>query len=291
MNEYAIPGTADLAQIGDFIANIEVAGARFVGARIDGERTIAAFVIELGVPPRPQVLAADAAPPADSLLAWAGPMRVGGETRQVHLWRRRLSAELPPGGLEAKVAAVQEKLGVGIDGRAGPETWGALAATVLGPGAANIDTGTADARSERHIASLQPEVRPYARALWFKARAHGIDIKVISGTRSFREQDRLYAQGRTTAGPKVTSARAGESVHNYGHAFDIGVFEGREYLGSGRKYDQVGVLGQEIGLHWGGTWRKPDRPHFELWPAWFTGGSSSEFARALRERMPEGYGG
>lgn len=34
-------------------------------------------------------------------------------------------------------------------------------------------------------------------------------------------QDALFAQGRTKPGPRVTSARAGQSYHNYGLAVDI----------------------------------------------------------------------
>ncbi|HUI32006.1 MAG TPA: M15 family metallopeptidase [Dysgonamonadaceae bacterium] len=39
--------------------------------------------------------------------------------------------------------------------------------------------------------------------------------------RSFFEQDKLYAQGRTAPGTIVTNAQGGESFHNYGLAVDI----------------------------------------------------------------------
>nr|WP_295770097.1 M15 family metallopeptidase [Rhodoferax sp.] len=41
--------------------------------------------------------------------------------------------------------------------------------------------------------------------------------------RSCAEQDALYAQGRTAPGNKVTNAKSGDSNHNFGIAFDIGV--------------------------------------------------------------------
>lgn len=44
------------------------------------------------------------------------------------------------------------------------------------------------------------------------------------GLRTFEEQDRLYAQGRTASGSIVTQARGGESAHNYGCAFDATIW-------------------------------------------------------------------
>lgn len=41
------------------------------------------------------------------------------------------------------------------------------------------------------------------------------------GTRTMKEQDELYAQGRTRPGKIVTAAKGGESAHNFGLAFDF----------------------------------------------------------------------
>ena len=59
-----------------------------------------------------------------------------------------------------------------------------------------------------------------------KSAQNGIIIKVISGLRTYDEQNGLHAKGRTTPGKIVTNARGGYSNHNFGIAFDIGVFEG-----------------------------------------------------------------
>ena len=53
------------------------------------------------------------------------------------------------------------------------------------------------------------------------ARALGQDYFVISGYRNHKEQDALYAQGRSTPGKKVTNARGGFSAHNWGIAVDV----------------------------------------------------------------------
>jgi len=49
----------------------------------------------------------------------------------------------------------------------------------------------------------------------------GVRLRITQGLRTFKEQDDLYAQGRTKPGPKVSNARGGQSMHNYGLAFDV----------------------------------------------------------------------
>lgn len=195
--------------------------------------------------------------------------------------------------IEELIAAVQAELGVQVDGKAGPQTWGAvyrrIVKPVTRPAGAGTNTSTdlaeVDPRSEKCINSLLPEVRPMARALVQKAGAVGIRIKVISALRSYEEQAALYAQGRTGAGNIVTNARPGYSNHNFGIAFDIGVFEGQHYLPESPKYNAVGALGIDIGLEWGGSWKTiVDAPHFQLRPAWATTMSERQMLAELRTR-------
>lgn len=89
-------------------------------------------------------------------------------------------------------------------------------------------------------------------------------MRVIQGTRTYAEQDALYAQGRTTPGSRVTNSPGGYSFHNFGVAFDVGLFSGRAYIEGGSGYISVGHLGEGIGLEWGGRWRRfQDMPHFQ----------------------------
>src|SRR5262245_52615762 len=140
-------------------------------------------------------------------------------------------------GLNTIIRTVQKKLGVFIDGSPGPETWSAIRLAVVGRKSPrkikNVKTPTlagggkkADSRSEANIATLLPRVRPFARALIERAARQGIIIKVTGGTRSFAEQDELFAQGRTKPGKIVTKARGGFSNHNFGIAFDVTIFKG-----------------------------------------------------------------
>jgi len=187
------------------------------------------------------------------------------------------------------IEAVQKKLKIEVDGKAGTETWGAIYAAIVKPSINGIDPSFAiskvDDRSERNIATLLPEVQPLARALVQKAAANGITIKIISGLRTYAEQDALYAQGRTSPGNKVTKARGGYSNHNFGIAFDVGVFSGNNYLPESPKYKAVGVLGMDLGLEWGGSWTTiVDQPHFQLRPSWAANMSERDMLAELRNR-------
>jgi len=195
--------------------------------------------------------------------------------------------------IEEMIAAIQAKLGIDVDGRAGPQTWGAIYERLVGkkidgqPPAQAIDP--VDARSEKTIATLLPQVQPMARALVQKAAASGITIRIISGLRTYEEQDALYAQGRTAPGKVVTNARGGYSNHNFGIAFDIGVFEGNRYLADSPKYKAVGVLGVDLGLEWGGNWKTiVDQPHYQLRPGWATDLSERQMLAEMRTRTASG---
>jgi hypothetical protein len=126
-----------------------------------------------------------------------------------------------------------------------------------------------DDRTRRIIDTLHPNAQAWAEAHYAAINASGLlpssmVVKFISGHRTWAEQDELYAQGRTKPGDIVTNARGGQSNHNYGVAWDIGLFTGPTYHGEHRLYRVLGAVGKGIGLNWGGDWRKPDRPHYEV---------------------------
>lgn len=196
--------------------------------------------------------------------------------------------------IEDMIRAVQRKLGVESDGQAGPQTWGAIYQAIVRPESEPRVAFTgprdqANERSERVISTLLPHVRPYARALYFQALEKGITINVISGTRTWEEQNRLYAKGRTQPGAKVTNARGGYSNHNFGIAFDIGVFSGNRYMPESPLYKAVGAIGMGLGLEWGGNWKTiVDAPHFQLRPAWANDLPERSMLAELRRRTERG---
>ncbi|MDQ3158781.1 MAG: M15 family metallopeptidase [bacterium] len=111
---------------------------------------------------------------------------------------------------------------------------------------------------------LQPLLLRKSQELIQKCAGQGLEIVITEGFRSMARQNELYAQGRTKPGNIVTNARGGESLHNYGVAFDICfVVNGkRTYTGD---WNKVGSIGESIGLEWGGRWKSfIDRPHFQI---------------------------
>lgn len=182
------------------------------------------------------------------------------------------------------VEDVQRALGVAIDGNPGPVTWAAIHARIVGrvnPKDAYLPPASdaVDERSEKNIATLHERVRPYARALVNLAKSQGIDIKVISGLRTYEEQNALFAKGG------VTKARGGYSNHNFGLAFDIGLFEGPHYISGSPQYKAIGSLGIGLGLEWGGSWTSfVDEPHFQLRPQWAKNMSERDMLAELRKR-------
>lgn len=126
-----------------------------------------------------------------------------------------------------------------------------------------------DQRTEKNIATLVPKAQAIARTFIISAseamRAKGVEVKIIGGTRTYAEQNALYAKGRTAPGPKVTNARGGYSNHNFGVAFDIGLFKAGKYLEESPLYAECGKIGEACGLEWGGRWKRfADEPHYQL---------------------------
>jgi peptidoglycan L-alanyl-D-glutamate endopeptidase CwlK len=151
-----------------------------------------------------------------------------------------------------------------------------------------------DARSEKVLATLHPQVQAVMRSFLVAAKAiaakSGLEVKAISGLRTYQEQDALYAKGRTAPGPVVTKARGGFSNHNFGLAIDIGVFsaDGKKYFDEHNLYDELGALGQSLSLEWGGAWKTiVDKPHYQFRPEWARGLAEREFLASLRARVEQ----
>lgn len=166
------------------------------------------------------------------------------------------------------------------DGIVGPLTRAAEAKWIDEARAVREKYGTFDERSERNIATLLPKAQEVARR-WLKAataraRELGVEVRIIDANRTYAEQDKLYAKR-----PKVTNARGGQSWHNFGLAFDFGVFKGTSYLGNSPHYKTLGALAKDIpNTTWGGTWTKlVDEPHIQL-----NQFSSTSAARAAFEK-------
>jgi peptidoglycan LD-endopeptidase CwlK len=143
------------------------------------------------------------------------------------------------------------------------------------------ELGSFDKRTESKIGTMliptQRKAREFMKNISQADVSQGLNVRIISGTRTYDEQDELFAQGRTKRGKVVTNARGGFSNHNFGIAWDVGIFnEKGEYIDDlidqGRmtskavdaEYKKVGAYGKSLGLFWGGDWTKPDYPHFQM---------------------------
>ncbi len=121
-----------------------------------------------------------------------------------------------------------------------------------------------------------------------EALGQGISYWAISGFRSYSDQTALFDQGRTTKGPIVTNARAGQSAHNFGVAVDLcrdGLVDrvGLQPDYRPESYEALRLLAPKHGLVWGGSWQFKDLPHVQL-PGYVTAGQ----LQPLREAYEAG---
>lgn len=126
--------------------------------------------------------------------------------------------------------------------------------------------------ASRKVEDLVPPLQILFREFRAIADFSGVQFLVTCTYRSQKEQDELYAQGRTKPGKKVTWTR--NSRHTKGEAFDIAVLDKNHKITWDLKADvdedqhpdyfELGELGESIGLEWGGRWESPDYPHFQL---------------------------
>ena len=130
----------------------------------------------------------------------------------------------------------------------------------------------------RDITKLHPRLQEKFKLLQKKCAQKGIKIRATECLRTAKEQDALYAKGRTAPGSKVTNARGrdAKSMHQWGVAVDIIIDMDSDKDGdvdisdlyNVKLLNVVGKIGESIGLEWGGSWKSiVDKPHFQL-PDW-----------------------
>ena len=135
-----------------------------------------------------------------------------------------------------------------------------------------------DKVSQDRIDQLHPSIRLDVSNLIEKINTKVLTgrakVRIAQGLRTFAEQDALYAQGRTKPGKKVTNAKGGQSIHNYGLAVDIVLildgktasWDEKSDFDRDQQSDWMEVVSEfkKAGWVWGGDWRTfKDMPHFE----------------------------
>lgn len=154
-----------------------------------------------------------------------------------------------------------------LDGKWGSKTDAADAAFNAESAKIAQQNGIFDSRSETNIFTLAPKVQILARQFLAITKQNNLDVRIISGTRTYAEQDQLYKKGRFgNTEPIVTKAKGGQSNHNFGLAWDIGIFEAGKYITTDAKYKKIApmVLPNLPMLEWGGNWQSlQDFPHYQ----------------------------
>ena len=108
------------------------------------------------------------------------------------------------------------------------------------------------------------------------------NFKITAGVRTAEEQNKLYQQGRTVKGIKVTKVDGYKLKSNHqvkydglGYATDIGVIVNGEYKGTWKDFHyyqdiynaakRAGLL-EKYGIEWGGNcWKSfKDAPHWQI---------------------------
>ena len=136
-----------------------------------------------------------------------------------------------------------------------------------------VDKVTQDRISKLHP-SVRDEVTKIIEEINTKFLTGRAKVRIAQGLRTFAEQDALYAQGRTKTGKKVTNAKGGQSVHNFGFAVDIVlIIDGKEASWGTKKewdgdkvadWDECVKVFTKYGWSWGGNWTSfKDMPHFD----------------------------
>lgn len=136
-----------------------------------------------------------------------------------------------------------------------------------------------DETTLKRIKTLHPKIRKEVLEAYThineKLLGKNVRLRLTHTFRTFEEQDKLFNQR-----PKVTNAKGGQSIHNYGLAFDMVILYDLDKNGTFEKvswdmlkdFDQDGQSDwmeavnyfKSQGFTWGGDWKSfKDNPHFQ----------------------------
>ena len=111
--------------------------------------------------------------------------------------------------------------------------------------------------NSRSLSDLNPKVAAMCSEFINRCKAEGIDVIITSTYRDAEAQNKLYAQGRTEPGKKVTNAKAGQSFHNWRVAFDfVPLVNGKAMWNDAVLFLKCGEIAEGVGLEWAGRWKK-----------------------------------
>lgn len=117
------------------------------------------------------------------------------------------------------------------------------------------------------LKSLHPYFRDKIVNMINICKSKGIELAVVESYRTKAKQSEYFSMGK-----KYTQSKGGKSKHQYGLAVDlVPIVNGQPKWDNKVLWRKIGVIGESLGLRWGGRWRSIyDPAHFE-----WTGGLSS----------------
>lgn len=133
----------------------------------------------------------------------------------------------------------------------------------------------------RDISELAPNAQKACRLFLEHCERRGLNVFITETYRSQKRQNYLYSLGRTRAGNKVTWTK--NSRHTTRRAWDIACRGGILY--NTAVLSQCGEVAAELGITWGGTWKTPDTPHFEISENWNYSEEDEPMTEAEKAKM------
>jgi peptidoglycan L-alanyl-D-glutamate endopeptidase CwlK len=178
------------------------------------------------------------------------------------------------------IKTVQKRLKVKEKGKPSTKTWRALYQFITGSSATVFkrrDTSI-DSHNETILEEMTKEIVPFAKELIHLSAEKGIYVRLITGLNQ----------------KVVVNAQTSFSTHNFGLAFDIGIFSqtiNGEFIYNGDMlvYANVAKLAESIGLIWAADRKNfTNLSRFELRPAWALRMSEGEMIKELHRRKESG---
>lgn len=118
----------------------------------------------------------------------------------------------------------------------------------------------------RSISELTPNAQKACSLFMAECERQGLNVLITETYRSKERQNYLYEQGRIRPGNIVTWTK--NSRHTSRRAWDICKnVKGAEYSDKAF-FAQCGKIAAKFGITWGGDWKTPDTPHFEISENW-----------------------
>lgn len=127
--------------------------------------------------------------------------------------------------------------------------------------------------------ALHPYFRDKIVELINRCHKKGIELAVVESYRTRAKQAEYYSMGK-----KYTRSAGGKSKHQYGLAVDlVPIVNGEPQWDNKALWRKIGVVGESLGLRWGGRWRSIyDPAHFE----WTGGLSGYHLANGILPSVP-----